>query len=665
MDDIQEKIAKARAAGYTPDQIAEHLGGLPGFGDKVKAAKSAGYKSDEIISHLTGGTSTPAPTSESADAAQARTYIENGRKARGDAAFKAGSAVIPDLVNGAAMGVSDIGNTALNAASYLPGKLSPAVAQWSRTRNADFDAITEQNKDSTAFKGGRLAGNIAATLPVGGTLAAGVRAVAPAAIRLGASAPLIEGLANASATGGFRTGMPAAATLGGKAADLGIRAAGGALSGGASGALIDPSTAGTSAIVGGVLPVGIKAAGATAGYIGNVVNSVVQPFTAKGQEAIAGRIVKKFAEGGPTTINARELVPGSAPTLAEATGNAGIATFQRGARDMNPNAFVAREAQNAGARNALFDNIAGDAGKLDFYRASRSDAAKDLYENALSVDPSANLTPYIKGQITQLLKRPSIDDASRTAQKWAIERGEQPYMAGSMAGLHDVKTALDDKLAAAVRDNQGGEVKALKATQSKLLDVMERLSPDYKEARVTYAGMSQPINAMESLQGLRLTDAQGNMTLAKVKNAMESLERARNAPGTHPAKSIADDQMQALQAIHADLLRQANLGLGRSVNSATFQNISTNNLLSALLPGKAGEIVGGKVGGFVGQVGKLAYSGPNEAIRNKLLEMALEPASAAGAFVPAAPRIPGRVNALMEAAGPTLYRAAPALSSSH
>lgn len=610
-----------------------------------------------------GATGKPAPT-ESADAAQARAYIENARKVRGDAAFKAGRASVDDAIGGAAMGVADIGNTALNAATYLPGKAIPEVAQWSRTRNADFDAITEQNKDSAAFKTARTGSNILMTLPVGGAANAGVKAASPLLARAGASAPVIEGLANAARTGGFRTGMPTAATFGGKAADLGIRTAGGALTGGASAALIDPSSAGTGAIVGGVLPVGLKAVGAGAGYLGGVVNSLAQPFTTKGQEAIAGRIVKKFAEGGPTAIDARQLVSGSMPTLAEATGNAGLATFQRGVRDMNPQQFVTRETTNSGARNALFDTIAGDAGKLDFYRASRSDAGKELYGNALNVDASANMTPYLKGQVTQLLKRPSIDDASRTAQKWAIERGEKPYMAGSMAGLHDVKTALDDKIAAAVRDNQGGEVKALQATQAKLLDVMEKLSPAYKEARVTYAGMSQPVNAMESLQGLKLTDAQGNMTLAKVKNAIESLERSRNAPGTHAAKSIEAGQMEALKAIHADLLRQSTLGTGRSAGSNTFQNIATNNILASLLPGKLGEVAGGKVGGVLGQVGKLAYSGPNEAIRNKLLDMTLDPVLAAPAFVPAGPRIPGRVNALLEALGPTAYRAAPALSSS-
>jgi hypothetical protein len=723
-DGMREKIAKAKAAGYTNEQIAEHLGGMPGFGDKIKTAKAAGYKSDEIINHLASGPAAAATTSDLSTSPKKHggvmpsreelyTALRNADKAgdvegarklaayiqaqpsdgvatpvkREPSMLDSLGSGIKKVAQGAAMGVSDIGNTVLNAAAYLPGKVIPEVAQWNRTRNADFDAITEQNKDSTAFKGGRLAGNIAATLPVGGALASGIRTLAPLAVRAGASAPVIEGIANAVSTGGFTTRMPAAATIGAKAANLGIRATGGAITGGASSGLINQDDTATGAAIGGILPTALGALGPMGSYLGRAAASVVQPFTTKGQEAIAGRIVKKFAEGGPTAIDARQLVPGSIPTLAEATGNAGLATFQRGARDMNPNAFVAREAQNAGARNALFDKIAGDAGALEASIAARDQAAKPLYGAAFTADamrrdlnrsaqqaraPFAGVglsgaaddlaTPGLR----ELASRPMFTQAIVDAKRLAANNGvvlDDPLQ--SLQGLHYIKLALDDALNPAAKSAMGRNASgAVMSMRDKLTEELSKVSPLYGNARSAFAEMSQPINAMESLQGLRLTDAQGNMTLSKIKNAMESLERARNAPGVHPAKSIADDQMQALQAIHADLLRQASLGAGRSAGSNTFQNIATNNLLSALLPGKLGEVAGGKVGGLLGQVGRLAYSGPNEAIRNKLLDMALDPASAAGALGAAGPRIPGRFNALLEASAPTLYRAAPALSTS-
>jgi len=167
-----------------------------------------------------------------------------------------GDSTIKRTLAGAALGVSDIGNTALNALAYLPGKLSPAVAQWNRTRNADFDYLTEQNKDSTAFKVGRVGGNIAATLPVGGALASGARAV-------GAAPAVVAALASGGMRAGGMTG------LGG----LAVRTAGGAATGAAGAGLIDPSNAGLGALFGGALPGAAQLGGKLGGVIADGVAS--------------------------------------------------------------------------------------------------------------------------------------------------------------------------------------------------------------------------------------------------------------------------------------------------------------------------------------------------------------------------------------------------------
>lgn len=186
--------------------------------------------------------------------------------------FKTAAPVSPDsltgrLAAGAALGVADIGRTVLNAASHLP--LPEAAQQFIRTKNADFDALTEANKGSTAFKVGRVGGNVAATLPVGGAIAQGLSKVP---VLANSAAPLIS----AVRSGGFTTGMPAATTLAGKAADLGIRAAGGAITGGASAALVDPNEAASGAIIGAALPGVAKAVGVGAQAVGNKLLSMVR-----------------------------------------------------------------------------------------------------------------------------------------------------------------------------------------------------------------------------------------------------------------------------------------------------------------------------------------------------------------------------------------------------
>lgn len=583
---------------------------------------------------------------------------------------------------GAALGVSDVGNTALNALSYLPGKLIPEVAQWNRTRNADFEAITEQNKDSMAFKGGRLAGNIAAALPVGGTLGAGARVVAPGA----------TGLANALATSGMRAG----ATPG--AVNMLTRMAGGGITGAASAGLVNPEDAGVGGMVGALLPPGLRTLGVGATHAARSALSLAQPFTKTGQEEIAAKILARFGEGGPMTMNANQLVPGSMPTLAEATGNAGLAGLQRTARDLRPNAFQLREQANAGARTALLDSVAGDTAKLDATKAARESAANVLYGKAATSDAMRRELAQREGvqqsaldyarrggmgklktneaaaaesilpseALQDLSSRSTFRAAVQAAGKLAKDRGEDignPLT--SVNGLHYVKLAMDDMLETSPTNALARNAKSgVLDTKNKLVDEIAKLSPQYDTARKVFADMSKPVDAMEALQGLRLTDAQGNITLSKVKNALDSLQRARAAPGVSPAKALDDTHMKALESIQADLLRQARLGAGRSAGSNTFQNIATDNILGTMLPGKLGGMVGGKVGDVFGQVGKLAYSGSNEKIRNSLLDMMLDPALAQSALSRLQlPQPPSRLGGLLNSAYPWASRSAPLLSN--
>jgi hypothetical protein len=575
-----------------------------------------------------------------------------------------------NLLAGAVRGAGSIGATILApvdaAARALNGGKAMSiggidiVGQDRRTGMDEGLREMGAEPDSLMFKGGKLAGEIAGTAGAGGVLANTARFVAPSL----AAAPRAAQFLNAVRTGGMSTGAPAATTMAGKAASLGTRTAAGATAGAAAAELVNPDEVGTGAMVGAALPGAVGVAGNVGGYIGRNAKAILQPFTQKGQERIAGDILNRFADGGPTAVNAGEIVPGSMPTLAEATGNAGLAGLQRTARDLRPNAFVEREAGQAAARSTALDNIAGDAAQLEFYKASRGQAAHELYDAALNRAPEAP-TSYVKGQITQLLKRPSIDAASRVAQKWAIERGEKPAMNGSLRALHDVKTALDDKIAEAVQRGAGGEAKALDGTKTKLLDVMEKLSPEYGEARATYAAMSKPINEMEALQGLKLTDARGNITLSKIQNAIHGLEQQRAAPGFNNAKAIDQEKLKTLHAIRDDLLRRELTMAGKSAGSNTFQNIATDNILSNMLPGKIGGKVAGKVGDVFGQVGKLAYSGANEKIRNNLMDMMLDPA-AAQAAMSAKPALTGaaaKFGGLLEQSYPWAYRSGPLLAT--
>jgi hypothetical protein len=525
-------------------------------------------------------------------------------------------------------------------------------------RNLDAELKPYDDAHPIAAGAGEIGGGIVATLPVGGVIGKGIQGIA-ALPRLASAAPTLGRLATAVESGGLKTGvpLPAGASLAARAADLGTRMAGGAITGGASAALASPDHIERGAILGAALPPGLIGVGKLGRYAGNAVKSVVQPFTDAGQDAIAAKIIGKFGAGGPMAVDATQLVPGSLPTLAEATGNAGIATLQRATRDLRPNAFVEREANNAAARTAAFDNIAGDQGALDAATSARDDAASALYGKAFGADAmrrdlassaqqmrapfsgvglsgaSEDLaTPGLRELAQRPMFKTAVDDARQLAANNGITL-QDPLQ--SLQGLHYVKLALDDALNPTATTAMGkNATRAVMDMRDKLAGELAQISPLYGNARQTFAEMSQPINAMEALQGLgpRLTDARGNMTLSKVKNGIASLDKFRKAPGVSPAKAVTEDQMAGLQGIHDDLLRQDYLNAGRSAGSNTFQNIATDNILSSLVPGRLGDALRGKVGGPLGQVGRIAYSGPNEAIRNRLTDMMLTPELARAAL---------------------------------
>lgn len=382
----------------------------------------------------------------------------------------------------------------------------------------------------------------------------------------------------------------------------------------------------TGAVVGGGLPV----VGAAGRYVGNSLYSLVEPFTKAGQDSVVRKIINNFADGGPTTLNNAQIVPGSVPTLAEATGNSGIATLQRSVRDLRPNAFVEREQQNAAARTALFDKVAGDTSSISSAQLARDQAAQPIlrqaFKDAKTADPQR-----VVDMIDTILQGPAgkrdavVTTLSNIKSKLYDASGNLEQNAANLYGVRKQIGDLLDKRAAISNPAAQQATRELIAIRNQLDRAIEKAAPGFKDYLSTYREKSQPINAMEALQGLKLTDAQGNITLPKVQNAIASLERDMSAKGANGAKSLSSEQLNALRAIRDDLLRQSSLGGGKSIGSNTFQNLATDNILASFLPGRVASFAGDRFGGVLGQVGRLAYSGPNEAIRNRLVDAMLAP----------------------------------------
>lgn len=180
---------------------------------------------------------------------------------------------------GGALG-QGVGNVALGAQNLLGMGLEKLGAEqagkWLQQDAAQGKAKLQreiqpyESQYPLTVAGGRLGGEVIGTLPVGGVLGKGLSAI-PAVAKYAPSA--IEAVRTGGMSAGGLTGAKALAT----------RMAGGALTGGAAGALINPDEAGQAAMFSAALPVAGKALSA----VGPLARRTFGATTGVGDEALA------------------------------------------------------------------------------------------------------------------------------------------------------------------------------------------------------------------------------------------------------------------------------------------------------------------------------------------------------------------------------------------
>ena len=209
---------------------------------------------------------------------------------------------------GAYRGLQDITDTAYVAATEALG--IKGAREESTRQKAQFE---QQYGGGVGAEIGRVGGQVVGTLPVGGAIAAPLAKVAPA-------------LAQAVRTGGFSTGRAVAnAPAIARVADLGTRVAGGAVTGGATAALINPAEAETGALVGGtvaaVAPPVVKALAKSSGFLKDA-------FTGQLATVKAGKISRDVAGDQLAAIRAALAAAPDDLTAAQATAGVQKNAFQ-------------------------------------------------------------------------------------------------------------------------------------------------------------------------------------------------------------------------------------------------------------------------------------------------------------------------------------------------
>jgi len=413
-------------------------------------------------------------------------------------------------------------------------------------------------------------------------------------------------------------------------------------------------------------------AGAALGPLGQFVGrgyelakALAQPFTQSGREKIVGSTLRKQIR--PTDVgdivnqltDATEIVPGSKPTTGEIVGASGgnIPALERQSRSKFPEVFTPIDVAGVTARREAIENVAGDAGKKEFFNLERESAADKLYREAyktplnIAKDPvTGKILPKAErdkasAEITDLLDTPAIQQAMKDAIVLAKnERIDIKDPKGSILGLDYTKRALDKQISKAEGDN---ERRILMGVKERLMEFLQKQSPKYAEAVATYAEGSKPINQMEVGEYLknRLVPALGEQggVLNESPAAYAAALRSENTPsaatgfrGATLENIFANNPqgLQTLEAIAKDLARKENLKtLGRTPGSNTYQNLAMANMADQTgLPISLVNMP------YVSAPIRKIYEGTSETMQQKLAEALANPQMAAKLIANAAPK---------------------------
>lgn len=533
--------------------------------------------------------------------ADAKVFADEIRKMRAEPVAPTETSLMQDI----GQGVGNLAAGALRGAGSIGATImrpfDTATENQQRRQSMD-DALQSfgAEPDSWMYQGGKLAGEIAGTAGAGGAIAQGVTRFAPAAVT---AAPRVAQALEALKSGGFTLGKTSTG-LAGKAADLGIRAAGGAVSGGAQAGMVNPGEAGFGALIGGALPVGVQAAGKVAGGVGNVVRYVNRPAEVKLANKLAqslGMTADELTQA--VTQTGPNMLPGYQATVPQILQNPVTSQLQRTLKTAGANGLGDAERVQQGIYREALDRVAPvdltvqDAANRaggaigDYAKSAYTAAGKRVNAAFEAVDPfneSGVLLPLdeMAAAKAKFLGEGTFGDGSKSAQALATARqvGTQELPAVTIT---PAKAAKTQSLEHAVRSQGGihpddilaGEVRGLTNKQSGTTGLVTKYGKSSEDLAQTmfergFIPDNDPATLLSSLY-----NGQGRKIFANDISDDAFSRQLQQSMGDEPlaeliAKPVPFDTVQNLRSSLGEAAQQAKLAGSNKEAAALRQMIS-------------------------------------------------------------------------------------------
>lgn len=496
---------------------------------------------------------------------------------------------IGNVAAGAVRGAGSIGATILTPWDMIQdarqGKGLSLEGNRERRRKIDGGLqLLGAEPDATTYAVGKLAGEVAGTAGVGGAVARGLATVAPRA----------TALTNAVATGGMRAGtLPAAATAGARAADLGIRAAGGGITGAAAAGLANPDDVLYGGLIGAALPPTFAAVGKTMGFGGKVVKALRTPQ----QVQLAQTVLNAAGDGTPqaaqTVRNALAAqtapsITGARATVPEILQQPGVSQLQRTIRNMSSFNLVNRQTENNAARIAALNGISPVTGSVQQSAENLGNAVEQFAKPAYKADSM---------RVNQLFAPETIDPGGTSSFLLPVERFNMlsdKYLGPGTVGMGNKFNALlkeADGLTAAGMGTPDEIIKSRilgadgNALSQQVVPGMPRQGVSYRELQNLRSSMG---NAARDIKGGRTgANAESTAIDQLIAEMDDHLLKVGSGGGVKGVENFPPDMMRRYrEALDAYIAKKQRFNTGPQVNMFRDGSDSQASAQGAELAGK-------------------------------------------------------------------------------
>lgn len=414
-----------------------------------------------------------------------------------------------------------------------------------------------------------------------------------------------------------------------------VAATGGALAGGAARESdASPLMQLIASIGGAATPSGAMALGPSAV---RAAREIVRPGTQAGREAIAGGVLRQLSREPETAIKAMEgyqaPVGGYTPTAAQASRDVGLIAAETPIRALDMTGKFGTQIGEANqARLAILDRLAKDKQALEDAVTKRNDVTSPLREAAFA---KSTVSPETFQSAVTLNVNKTIDDilasdagARGTVKKTMNWAKEQLADGTTPARMYEVRKDLRSA-AQGLLDKEGSQYSLAKGQLEQVIravdDTIEAAAPGYQDYLRKYAKSSKGIERLEAAQefkGKVLTTTPDPSRAGDYMISQPAFTRAIRA--AEKDTNLSNTQLAVLKKVAEDLDAGVLPRAGKVAGSDTFKNLSTANVIGALV----GKQMFGEVPAAINKVAaplNWLYNGTDDQIRELLVDAMLDP----------------------------------------